>query len=275
MTITSEHILFGLMLTTIAGLSTGIGGLFVFFYRKSSAKVLSFVLGFSAGVMIYVSFVEIFPEAMHQLESVHSDFVAGLLTLLGFFAGMLVIAAIDKFVPDQHNPHEVVNIDEAIDVIAHKPKKKVNGALYKTSILTVLAIAIHNFPEGIATFIAAVQDPSLGIAIAIAIALHNIPEGIAVAIPVYEATGSRKKAFVLSLLSGLAEPIGAIVAILVLLPFLTPTLFGIVFASVAGIMVYISIDELLPAAREYGKPHTALSGLMIGMAVMGISLLFL
>lgn len=275
MTITSEHILFGLMLTTIAGLSTGIGGLFVFFYRKSSAKVLSFVLGFSAGVMIYVSFVEIFPEAMHQLESVHSDFVAGLLTLVGFFAGMLVIAAIDKFVPDQHNPHEVVNIDEAIDVIAHKSKKKVNGALYKTSILTVLAIAIHNFPEGIATFIAAVQDPSLGIAIAIAIALHNIPEGIAVAIPVYEATGSRKKAFVLSLLSGLAEPIGAIVAILVLLPFLTPTLFGIVFASVAGIMVYISIDELLPAAREYGKPHTALSGLMIGMAVMGISLLFL
>ncbi len=158
---------------------------------------------------------------------------------------------------------------EEMDHIDHKRKK-----LARMGLMTALAIGIHNFPEGLATFIAALSDPSLGIAIAVAIAIHNIPEGIAVSVPVYYATGSRKRAFWLSFTSGLAEPIGALVGYLVLMPFLSPVMFGLLFAIVAGIMVFISLDELLPAAEEYGEHHYSIYGLIGGMAVMALSLLF-
>lgn len=138
---------------------------------------------------------------------------------------------------------------------------------------TALAIGIHNFPEGLATFTAAMSDPNLGIAIAVAIAIHNIPEGIAVSVPVFYATGNKKKAFTLSFLSGLSEPIGAIIGYLLLMQFMSPLVFGIVFAAVAGIMVFISIDELLPAAQEYGEHHLSIYGLVGGMGVMALSLL--
>jgi ZIP family zinc transporter len=140
-------------------------------------------------------------------------------------------------------------------------------------LFTALAIGIHNFPEGLATFTAALTDPGIGIAIAVAIAIHNIPEGIAVSIPIYYATGNRKKAFLLSFLSGLAEPVGALVGYLILMPFLSPVVFGVLFAAVAGIMVFISLDELLPSAREYGEHHLSIYGLIAGMLVMAISLL--
>ncbi len=186
-----------------------------------------------------------------------------------FFGGILLIALIDRFIPKKDNPHEVRTVEEMNDSgnIVKDP------ALLKMGTFAALAIAIHNFPEGIATFTSALQDPSLGIAIAAAIAIHNIPEGIAVSVPVYYATGSKKKAFKLSFLSGLSEPIGAIVAYLILMPYLNDVMFGVIFAAVAGIMVFISLDELLPAAKKYDEAHTSIYGLVAGMAVMALSLL--
>jgi ZIP family zinc transporter len=143
----------------------------------------------------------------------------------------------------------------------------------RMGMLTALAITIHNFPEGLATFTSSVKDPSLGIAIAVAVAIHNIPEGIAVSIPVYYATGDKKKAFRLSFLSGLSEPLGALIGYLILFRFFNDVVFGVLFAMVAGIMVFISLDELLPTAREYGEAHLSIYGLIAGMLVMAVSLL--
>lgn len=253
--------------TLFAGLSTGIGGLFVFFSKRTKTKLLSIVLGFSAGVMIYVSFVEIFFEAKQHLILSLGESKGWWLTVISFFCGMLVIAIIDKLVPSYGNPHETYKI-EGKDSCSIE-----NNKLLKSGVLTAIAVAIHNFPEGLATFTSAINRPSLGIAIACAIAIHNIPEGIAVSIPVYCATGSRKKALWLSLLSGLFEPLGAFIGYLVLFPFLNDTVFGVLFAAVAGIMVFISLDELLPTAEEYGEHHMAMYGVIIGMIVMALSLL--
>ena len=178
---------------------------------------------------------------------------------------MLLIALIDKLIPSEENPHEVKLVEEE-----HKPPTK---KLMRMGVFTALAIAIHNFPEGLATFVSALQDPGIAIPIVVAIAIHNIPEGIAVSVPIYQATGSKIKAFKYSFLSGLAEPAGALIGWLVLMPFMNDTIFGIIFAGVAGIMVFISFDELLPAAREYGEHHLSLYGLISGMIVMAVSLL--
>lgn len=264
-----NNVLFALLLTLFAGLATGIGSLIAFFAKSTNKKFLSFSLGLSAGVMIYVSFVEIFAQAQDLLVIEMGTTTGMTVTVLCFFGGMLLIGAIDRLVPSMENPHEARSV-ESMDT----PKKH-DRKLMKMGIMTALAIGIHNFPEGIATFISAMEDPTLGIAIAAAVAIHNIPEGIAVAVPIYHATGDRKKAFRLSLLSGLAEPIGAFVAYLILMPFMSPTLLGCVFAAVAGIMVFISMDELLPAAREYGEHHISIYGLMTGMAVMAFSLILL
>jgi zinc transporter, ZIP family len=256
------------LLTLFAGLSTGIGSAMAFFASRTNTKFLSISLGFSAGVMIYVSFVEIFSKARDVMTDAYGNQTGTWYTVLAFFAGMFFIAVIDKFIPSGENPHEMHSIEEMKDGNSPKGKK-----LMRMGMMTALAIGIHNFPEGLATFTAAIQDPNLGIAIAVAIAIHNIPEGIAVSVPVYYATGSRRKAFKLSFLSGLSEPIGALVGYLILMPFMSPLVFGVVFASVAGIMVFISLDELLPAAREYGEHHLSIYGLVGGMAVMAVSLL--
>jgi ZIP family zinc transporter len=218
--------------------------------------------------MIYVSFVEILSESQHILSEVHGEVAGAWYAVAAFFGGILLIAVIDRLVPSFENPHEVRSI-EAMDHPAEADR------LMRMGVLAALAIAIHNFPEGMATFASAIQDPSLGISIAIAIAIHNIPEGIAVSVPVYYATGSRKKAFWLSFLSGLAEPLGAVLGWLVLSQVMSPTVFGAMFGSVAGIMVFISLDELFPAAREYGAGHLAIYGLIAGMGVMALSLLLL
>lgn len=266
-----NNIAIALLLTFIAGISTGFGGLFVLFFRRTNTKLLSVALGFSAGVMIYISFVEVFNEARINLINSLGQKNGEIVTVLSFFCGILLIALIDKFVPESDNPHESRMVEDAATCdVVHRPAK-----LLRTGMLTALAITVHNFPEGIATFIATVNKPTLGIAIAIAVAIHNIPEGIAVSIPFYCATGSRKKAFYLSLLSGLSEPLGAIVAYLILSPFINDVVFGISFASVAGIMVFISLDELLPAAREYGEHHLSIYGLVGGMAITAIGLLLL
>lgn len=267
----TNTVLIAFGLTLFAGLSTGIGSALAFFTKHTNTKFLSLALGFSAGVMIYVSFVEIFFKGKNILvaEEVFGQHMGTWITVLAFFGGMALIAIIDKLVPNVDNPHEVRKVEE-IDASALKNKK-----LQRMGLLTALAIAIHNFPEGLATFTAALSDPSLGIAIAVAIAIHNIPEGIAVSVPVYFATKSRKKAFWLSFSSGLAEPVGAIAGYLILMPFIknSNTMMGIIFAAVAGIMVFISLDELLPAAEEYGEHHLSIYGLVAGMALMAVSLL--
>lgn len=261
-----DNILFALGLTVFAGLSTGVGSVMALMSKKFNPKFLAGSLGFSAGVMLYVSFVEIFFKAKLSLVSFYGDKMGYLYTVLAFFGGVAIIALIDKLVPSYENPHEVKNMGD------HKLKQKDPKKLMRMGLFSALAIAIHNFPEGLATFMGALQDPHLGISIAIAIAIHNIPEGVAVSVPIYYATKSRKKAFFLSFASGLSEPIGAIVGYFLLRNFMSDATFGLVFASVAGIMVYISLDELLPTAEEYGEHHVAIFGLIAGMVVMAGSL---
>jgi ZIP family zinc transporter len=253
-------------LTVFAGLSTGIGSVIAFVSKKFNPKFLALSLGFSAGVMIYVSFVEIFVKAKDSLSGLYGSSTGSIYTVAAFFAGIALIGLIDKLVPSFGNPHELKNIE---DEEAHLQSKK----LLRMGMFAALAISIHNFPEGLATFIAALDEPTLGISIAVAIAIHNIPEGIAVSVPIYYATKSRKKAFTYSFLSGFAEPVGAIIGYFLLINIFNDALFGVVFAGVAGIMVYISLDELLPAAEEYGEHHIAIYGLISGMAIMALSLL--
>ncbi len=253
-------------LTFLAGMATGIGSFLALLLKKTSDRFLSVSLGFSAGFMIYISFVEILVDARISLVNYWGKGLGSWATIAAFFGGMAVMAIIDQLVPAVENPHEVRHVEE-MDAASCKKQK-----LMRLGFMSALAIAIHNFPEGIATFATTLQEPTFGIAIAVAIAIHNIPEGIAVAVPIYCATRSRRKAFRWSLLSGLSEPIGGLIAYLILAPFLNEMLMGIVLAAVAGIMIYISLDELLPSAREYGKPHHAILGLGFGMLVMAISL---
>lgn len=267
----SEDVLLAFLFTLFAGLATGIGSLLAFFTKTTNTKFLSFALGFSAGVMIYVSFIDIFPKAQESLVAELGEEGGIWMTVAAFFAGMLLIALIDRFIPKHSNPHELKKIEDM-----KKPGAAINDPeLLKMGVFTALAITIHNFPEGIATFVSTLQDPALGLAIAIAIAIHNVPEGIAVSVPIYYATGEKKRAFRLSLLSGLAEPLGAVVAFLILMPFLTDLMFGVIFAMVAGIMVFISLDELLPAAKKYDEAHLSIYGVISGMVVMALSLLLL
>ncbi|NLB29571.1 MAG: zinc transporter ZupT [Clostridiales bacterium] len=252
-------------MTTLAGLSTGIGSAIAFFAKKTNTKFLSVSLGFSAGVMIYVSMIEIFVKARESLSSAFGSRPGTVVTVASFFAGMLLIGVIDRLIPQKDNPHEIQKMSEQ----PASDKK----SLMRTGLFTALAIAIHNFPEGLATFVSALQEPSLAVPIVVAIAIHNIPEGIAVSVPIYYATGNKKKAFFYSFASGLSEVVGAAVGYLILMPFMSDAVFGILFAAVAGIMVFISIDELLPAAREYGEHHLSIYGLVAGMLVMAVSLL--
>jgi ZIP family zinc transporter len=265
----AENLLLAFALTAFAGLSTGIGSILAFFTKTTNTRFLSLALGFSAGVMIYVSMIEIFFKAKESLVGQLGAQQGYNLTVLSFFGGIAFIGIIDYLIPSGENPHEIRKVEQVGD----ENKLEKNAKLMKMGLFTALAIAIHNFPEGLATFTAALEDPGLGIAIAVAIAIHNIPEGIAVSVPIYYATGNKRKAFTHSFLSGLAEPLGALIGYLILMPFLSPLIFGILFAAVAGIMVFISLDELLPAAREYGKHHWSIYGLIAGMAVMAASLL--
>lgn len=264
------NVLFALSLTLLAGLSTGIGSALAFFTKRTNTRFLAFSLGLSAGVMIYVSMVEIFFKARTALQADLGERAGEWATAASFFIGIIGVMLIDKFVPSDENPHELHRVEEIRGRAGELGRER---SLMRMGLMTAIAIAIHNFPEGIATFMAGLHDPHLGVPIAFAIAIHNIPEGIAVSVPIYYATGSRKKAFCYSFLSGVAEPLGALLAWLVLMPFITDTLFGVIFAAVAGIMVFISVDQLLPAARKYGEHHISIYGLVIGMMIMAVSLL--
>ncbi|MBP7635195.1 zinc transporter ZupT [Candidatus Ozemobacteraceae bacterium] len=286
----SNPLVFAFALTLFAGLATGIGSLLAFLTKRTNTGFLSGALGFSAGVMIYVSMLEIMPKAQTALAAGFGEKYGEIYAVAAFFAGMIGSALIDQLVPSFENPHEVRNIEElgedfecpetsedcpekpAVPVPAEPVRKH---ELLRMGVFSALAIGIHNFPEGLATFIAALKDPTMGLGIAVAVAIHNIPEGIAVSVPIYHATGSRRRAFLLSFLSGLAEPVGALVGYFLFLRFFSDTVFGILFGAVAGIMVFISLDELLPTAEKYGEHHLSIFGVVAGMMVMAASILLM
>lgn len=265
----TSAVLFALGLTVFAGLATGIGSFMAFAASPTNHRFLSATLGFSAGVMLYVAMIEIFQKSrLSLLAATGNEQTALGLATLGFFVGIILIALLDKLIDHDHgNPHEIHDVSEMDDKDEMKRNK-----LLRMGLFTALAIAIHNFPEGLATFLAAMEDPTLGVAIAIAIAIHNIPEGIAVAIPIYHATGSRKKAFWYSFASGLSEPVGALIGYFILTQFMNDLTFGFIFSAVAGVMVFISLDQLLPTAQKYGEHHLSIYGLIAGMMVMAASL---
>lgn len=278
-------------LTLFAGMATGIGSAIAFLAKRSNYRFLSVSTGFSAGVMLYVSFVEIFHKGAGALVKAYGEYWGHWVNVGSFFGGIVLMGLVDNLIPAGSNPHETRREEETTPLQRPAPSAKRRRSrpapgegqqprLLRMGLFTALAIGIHNFPEGLATFLAALQDPGLGLAIAVAVALHNIPEGISVSVPIYYATGKRSKAFLYSLASGLAEPIGAGVAYLALRLLFNgadgvaaPQVMGVLFGGVAGIMVYISLDELLPTSRAYGKGHDSLFGLIAGMAVMSLSLL--
>lgn len=265
-----------LLLTLFAGLATGIGSVIGFFAKRTNKKFLCFSLGLSAGVMIYISFMEMLHTSRIDLEALMGSPRLGDLMAVGlFFGGVILAALIDKLIPEAENPHELHNVEEMQgDDNQHHQHHNIRK-LKHMGLVTAIGIAVHNFPEGIATFMAAYEDLGMGVAIAVAVAIHNIPEGIAVSVPIYHATGSRLRAFWYSFASGLAEPLGALLTWGLLMPFLSPMLLSCVMAAVAGIMIYISFDELLPATHYYGENHIALLGLFLGMAVMALSMILL
>ena len=269
-----NDVLFAISLTLIAGLATGVGSLVVLFSNINNKKFLSICLSFSAGVMLYIAFAEILLEAFEALEYAQEGGMGYLLGTIAFFAGILLVAVVDKFIP--HGDEVVKSIEDT-----QESKKAINigdeKELKRTGIMSATALAIHNFPEGIITFMAAIFDPAMGIAIAIAIVIHNVPEAIAVASPIYFSTGSKLKAFLISLGAGLVQPLGAIVAWLLLQNIFDEleVAFGITFAAVAGIMVFVAIHQLLPAAQKFGKHHLVMKWLFAGMAVMAVSLVAL
>lgn len=296
-------------LTVFAGMATGVGSILAFAAKRTNYRFLAISTGFSAGVMLYVSFVEIFVKGADALTARYGDYWGHWVNAASFFGGVLLIGLIDNLIPAAENPHATHPEEEMAPMRdpsvpmpdcgaaasqvgagstsgasgqSHAHDAAEHRRLMRMGLFSALAIGIHNFPEGLATFLAALQDPGLGLAIAIAVALHNIPEGISVSVPIFYATGDRKKAFISSALSGLSEPVGAGVAFLVLRLFvgggadaIPPEVMGVLFGGVAGIMVYISLDELLPTSRAYGKGHDSLLGLVAGMLVMAISLLLL
>lgn len=261
----TNSVLIAFTMTLIAGMATGIGSMIALIAKRTNTRFLSAALGLSAGVMIYISFMELMPEAVSQFSQMYSEKQAQVFMLTAFFLGIALIAIIDRLVPEDENPHEVHLEND------HSNKQK----LKRTGILMALAIGIHNFPEGLATFATALSDVDLALPIMFAIAIHNIPEGIAVSVPIYHASGSRRKAFWYSALSGIAEPVGALCGYLFLRPFWTAELNAFLLAFVSGIMVYISFDELLPGTEKYGHHHWGIAGVISGMAIMALSLLIL
>lgn len=263
-----ENVGLALAVTLIAGLATVVGSFIALVATHTNRVFLSLALGFSAGSMLYISFMELLPQALDQLGG-DREGIPGV--LIAFTCGAVVIALIDRIVPNFGNPHENLSVES----MSSSPNRSLylsQSRLMRTSSFVAITVALHNFPEGIAAFVVTVDEPALGIALGLAIAVHNIPEGIAVSVPVYFATGSRVKAFYYSALSGLAEPLGAILAFVLLAPLITPSIMGILLAAVAGVMVFIALDQMMPVARDYGHPHLVIYGVIGGMFVMGISL---
>lgn len=256
-------------LTMLAGLTTAIGGAVAFMTKKNDLKALSLGLGFSAGVMIFISLVDIIPSSEGMLRE-NFPKIFQWLVLGGFIAGLLISVMIDYFLPDHVDTQELLNPDAPEEDNHYKHYK-----LKRAGIMTAVAICVHNFPEGMATFLTTTQNITLGVSVAFAIAIHNIPEGIAVALPIYHVTGKKRYAMLYAALSGITEPIGAIVGMLLVGLFLPQVMVGFLMAAVAGIMTYISFDTLLPLAKEYGNWHLSIIGIMSGIIFIWMSLILL
>lgn len=270
-----SHFMGAFLLTLFAGFSTAIGAFLAFFKTKDESRILSFGLGFSGGVMVYLSFVEILPKSATYFSST-SVWNAEVCAILCFFIGMLIAFIIDFLIPKDVNPHELKSQNEVYCELEHKDCYiSKSHYIKRTAIFTAIAITIHNFPEGFATFISALDNFAFGISIAIAVAIHNIPEGLAVSLPIYHATGNKAQALKLTLLSGLAEPTGAIVGYFILAPILGDYTLGAGFGIIAGIMIFISLDSLLPHSKLSTKGHESVLGVFLGMAIMAISLILL
>lgn len=276
-----ENVLLALLLSLIAGLSTSIGSFTAFFMKKPNPKFISYIMGFSAGVMILISFVELL-----QISIITLGFV---MAIVFFFIGMIIMFLIDILISHEYE------FEDSIEVLinnngqckphlhyGHRHRRRLHNrgekkdvTLVKTSIFIFFGVFIHNFPEGMATFIGALTEIQLGVLLTIAIALHNIPEGIAVAVPIYACTLDKKKAFKWSFISGMSEPLGAIVTWLILFPFINDYVLSAMLGAVAGIMIYISLDELLPMSRSLAKEHYSIIGIITGMLIMSVSLAIL
>lgn len=262
---------FGFLLSFLAGLATGIGSLISLFVKKNDFKALAFGLGVSAGVMIYISLVELLPQSEKLMSGFSGPLTIKMVSFLMFTTGILIAGIIDFYIPDHIEPGWIKSKIKGKEESKTAGKKR--AGIYRVGFLTAIVIAVHNFPEGLATFVSGATDKALGISIAFAIAIHNIPEGIAVSLPIYQATNSKRKAFVFSLLSGMTEPLGALFGFAFLRYFLNDFVFAFTYAIIAGIMVYIAFDELLPASREYGKDgHITIVGIVVGMFLIGMSL---
>ncbi|HHY28820.1 MAG TPA: zinc transporter ZupT [Desulfitobacterium dehalogenans] len=255
-----ERALIALLLSFIAGMATLLGALIIFITKSKNEKILSASLGFAAGVMLSVSFLDLWTQSQQSLILYMGQKRGLVLSVAFLLCGILFALGIDHFVP-----HEEPAPDE---------KDKPHQNLYRVGFVSMLAIMFHNFPEGIATFSAGYEDLTMGISIAVAISMHNIPEGITVAMPIYFATGKKKDAFKYTFLSGMAEPLGALLAFLVLRPFINGFNLGAIFAIVAGIMIYIAIEELIPSSRQYGHPRLALFATFAGIIIMPLSHIF-
>lgn len=254
------QVIVALAICLFAGMATVLGSLAVTRSDGANPRVLSFGLAFAGGAMVYVSLIEIFPKSLAAFSAAHADKTAYGLATLSVFLGVGILVALDRLVP---NPH--VGLEEP-------GRRQDRQAMARVALLTALAITAHNLPEGLATFFATLENPMIGAPLAVAIAIHNIPEGVSIALPVYYATGSRAKAVWATVLSGLAEPAGALTGYLILAPVLSPAVFGVVFGAIAGAMVFLSLDELLPAAKRYGRGHETVYGMVSGMAIMALSL---
>ncbi len=252
-----SHALTALYISTIAGLSTVFGAFIVFFKNAKSDKMITFSLGFAAGVMISISFTDLLPASQNALVCSNGPRMGVVLTVVFLIAGILAAMAIDQFVPHEDYDGE------------HHEKPHKN--LFRVGMVSMIAIMLHNFPEGIATFMATYKDLALGLSVAVAIMMHNIPEGVSVAMPIYYATGNKFQAIKYTFISGIAEPIGALLAFWILRPFINDLVLGAIFAVLAGIMLYISFEELLPSSRQYGFNRLALFSTFLGICVMPLS----
>ena len=253
-----------LLLTLFAGMSTLLGGFITFFVKRDNLKALSVGLGFSAGVMVYVSLSELMTEAPQMLSAYFSPLSSKAMAFIGFLAGIIIAVLIDYFIPD-HIESDFLTTNK------HCEQKH---RIRRAGLITAIAVTLHNFPEGMATFLVSSQDLRLGLAVAVAIAIHNIPEGIAIALPIFHATGKKRLAILYSFVSGISEPVGGLIGVVLLKTLLPAPTVGIMTAAVAGIMVYLSFDTLLPLAREYGENHHVIIGIVSGMLIMGLSLIF-
>lgn len=263
-----QPLMLGGILSLLAGLCTGIGAATALFMKRLDTRVLTFALGASAGVMVYISFMELMPTAARQLSGGWGE-KWGLLA--AFFGGMALACVIDRMIPEDENPHEVHDAEELQGVHA-TGQFSGNANVRRSAFFFAIAMALHNFPEGMATVAAAFENTETALSVALAVAIHNVPEGIAVALPLMYGTGHRKRTFILATLTGLAEPLGAVVCMALLLPFMGGALPGVLFGIVSGIMIYISFDELLPMAERWGHHHLSIYGVATGMLIMALSL---